>query len=88
MKELERHLTTVKELDTTIVAEELSKAKKQEALPPDVRENISKASGIPTEGLDATIQSGTNPLINNLVDTYYLTFAENKITARLPEGKK
>lgn len=81
-------LEAVKSLNQTIVTEELSKAKKQEALPPDVRENISKASGIPPEGLDAAIQSGKNPLVNNLVDTFYLTIpsAQDSILKRLPDG--
>lgn len=86
---LAERLEKVKSLDTTVVAEELAKAKASTPLPEDIRANIAKNTGIAPESLDAVIASGSNPQVTNLVDTFYLTDSqtETAIKSRLPEWK-
>lgn len=79
-----KRLEAVKLLDTAIVEGELKSAKATHPLPEDIKSNISKATWIAPESLDATISNGTNPQVNNLVDTYYLTYAEKSILKWLP----
>ncbi len=84
---LNERLEKVKSLDTTIVDEELAKAKASTPLPEDIKGNIAKNTGIPPEQLDAVIASGSNPQVTNLVDTFYLTHpdTESAIKKQLSE---
>ena len=86
---LAKRLEKVKSLDTTVVSEELTKAKASAPLPEDIKANIARNAGIAPESLDAVIASGSNPQVTNLVDTFYLTDSrtETAIKSRLPEWK-
>lgn len=88
-KLLRERLEQVKSLDTTVVSEELAKAKASTPLPENIKANIAKNIGITPENLDAVIASGSNPQVTNLVDTFYLTDSrtETAIKTRLPEWK-
>ena len=88
-KLLRERLEQVKSLDTTVVSEELTKAKASAPLPEDIKANIARNAGIAPESLDAVIASGSNPQVTNLVDTFYLTDSrtETAIKTRLPEWK-
>jgi hypothetical protein len=85
---LNDRLNAVKSLDTTLVESGLKSAKATHPLPEDIKSNISKATWIAPDALDATISSGTNPQVNNLVDTYYLTYAEKTILNWLPKERR
>ncbi|MBP9812292.1 hypothetical protein KBC86_02840, partial [Candidatus Gracilibacteria bacterium] len=87
-KNLLESLNNVKSLDTIVVESGLKSAKATHPLPEDIKSNISKATGIAPEALDATISNGTNPQVNNLVDTYYLTYAEKTILNGLPKERR
>jgi mRNA-degrading endonuclease RelE of RelBE toxin-antitoxin system len=88
MRDLTERLDALKSLDSKIVDEEIKTEKASQPLPEDIRWNISKATWIPPGDLESVIQSRTNPLVNNLVDTYYLTRpeTEKRIKSRLPDG--
>lgn len=91
-KNAERHkilgekLNKVKDLDKTIVSDELNKAKSAEPLSEETKLAIAKASNLDPSKIDESIKNGDNPQINNLVDTYYLTNAnvQSAIEKRLP----
>lgn len=89
LKELQKNLESVKKLDPTIVSEELSIAKSANPLPNEVKLTIAKSSNSTPEQVDEAIKSGSNPQINNLIDTYYLTNpnVQSAIEKRLPETK-
>ncbi len=92
-KRLQERLENVKKLDewlnTPVVSDELAKAKTK-PLPPEAKAAIAKASNIPLEKLDASIQQWGNPQLSNFIDTYYLSQQDtiNAIEAKLPEEKK
>lgn len=88
-EKLQKNLESVKNLNQTIVSEELAEAKK-EPLPEQTKIAIAKATNIDQTQVDEAIKKGDNPQINNLVDTYYLTSAkvQSAIESRLPESKR
>ena len=72
-EKLQKNLESVKNLDQSIVSEELAKAKSANPIPENVKLTIAKSSNIAPDKIDEAIKKNDNPQITNLVDTYYLT---------------